>query len=135
MENKNDKNKFTLKNITLLMIFGVLIIGFKYYITKGDFCKDSCTNINSELDIIKCLDACSINAEDYREPISNTKIIIYVSILIIFFAFLIRFINNINRGNINLNNLANRFIQWIKKLKNKLSKKDKSDNDGYKKLE
>ena len=135
MENKNDKNKFTLKNITLLMIFGVLIIGFKYYITKGDFCKDSCTNINSELDIIKCLDACSINAEDYREPISNTKIIIYVSILIIFFVFLIRFIININRGNINLNNLANRFIQWIKKLKNKLSKKDKSDNDGYKKLE
>ena len=92
MENKNDKNKFTLKNITLLMIFGVLIIGFKYYITKGDFCKESCTNINSELDIIKCLDACSINAEDYREPISNTKIIIYVSILIIFFVFLIRFI-------------------------------------------
>ena len=135
MENKNDKNKFTLKNITLLMIFGVLIIGFKYYITKGDFCKESCTNINSELDIIKCLDACSINAEDYREPISNTKIIIYVSILIIFFVFLIRFIININRGNINLNNLANRFIQWIKKLKNKLSKKDKSDNDGYKKLE
>ena len=135
MENKNDKNKFTLKNITLLMIFGVLIIGFKYYITKGDFCKDSCTNINSELDIIKCLDACSINAEDYREPISNTKIIIYVSILVIFFVFLIRFIININRGNINLNNLANRFIQWIKKLKNKLSKKDKSDNDGYKKLE
>ena len=135
MENKNDKNKFTLKNITLLMIFGVLIIGFKYYITKGDFCKDSCTNINSELDIIKCLDACSINAEDYREPISNTKIIIYVSILVIFFVFLIRFINNINRGNINLNNLANRFIQWIKKLKNKLLKKDKSDNDGYKKLE
>ena len=135
MENKNDKNKFTLKNITLLMIFGVLIIGFKYYSTKGDFCKDSCTNINSELDIIKCLDACSINAEDYREPISNTKIIIYVSILVIFFVFLIRFINNINRGNINLNNLANRFIQWIKKLKNKLSKKDKSDNDGYKKLE
>ena len=135
MENKNDKNKFTLKNITLLMIFGVLIIGFKYYITKGVFCKESCTNINSELDIIKCLDACSINAEDYREPISNTKIIIYVSILIIFFVFLIRFINNINRGNINLNNLANRFIQWIKKLKNKLSKKDKSNNDGYKKLE
>ena len=135
MENKNDKNKFTLKNITLLMIFGVLIIGFKYYITKGDFCKESCTNINSELDIIKCLDACSINAEDYREPISNTKIIIYVSILIIFFVFLIRFIININRGNINLNNLANRFIQWIKKLKNKLSKKDKSNNDGYKKLE
>ena len=135
MENKNDKNKFTLKNITLLMIFGVLIIGFKYYITKGDFCKESCTNINSELDIIKCLDACSINAEDYREPISNTKIIIYVSIIIIFWIFLIRFIINMNRGTINLNNFANRIIQWIKRLNNKLTKNDKIENYGYRKIE
>ena len=135
MENKNDKNKFTLKNITLLMIFGVLIIGFKYYITKGDFCKDSCTNINSELDIIKCLDACSINAEDYREPISNTKIIIYASIIIIFWIFLIRFIINMNRGTINLNIFANRIIQWIKRLKNKLTKNDKIENYGYRKIE
>ena len=135
MENEHTKKKLTPKNILLLFLFGLLIILFKYYLTRGDFCKDSCTNINSELDIIKCLDACSINAEDYREPISYTKIIIYASIIIIFWFFLIRFIININRGNIDLNNLANRFIQWLKKLKNKLTNKDKAENYGYKKLE
>ena len=135
MENEHTKKKLTPKNILLLFLFGLLIIIFKYYLTRGDFCKESCTNINSELDIIKCLDACSINSEDYREPISYTKIIIYASIIIIFWFFLIRFIININRGNIDLNNLANRFIQWLKKLKNKLTNKDKAENYGYKKLE
>ena len=135
MDNGDKQKKLTLKNISLLILFGLLIITFKYYLTRGDFCKESCTNINSELDIIKCLDACSINAEDYREPISNTKIIIYASIIIIFWIFLIRFINNMNRGTINLNNFANRIIQWIKRLKNKLTKNDKIENYGYRKIE
>ena len=40
-----------------------------------------------------------------------------------------------NRGTINLNNFANRIIQWIKRLKNKLTKNDKIENNGYRKIE
>ena len=133
MDNGDEKKKLTLKNISLLILFGLLIITFKYYLTRGDFCKESCTNINSELDIIKCLDACSINAEDYREPVSNIKIVLYSSILVIFFIFLFRCINNCARRN--TNNTFLRFLQWIKKLKDSLINQEKLEYNRYKKFE
>ena len=107
------------------MFLNILII--------GDFCHETCANINSEIDIIKCLDACSINREDYREPVSNFKIILYSSIVIIFWILLIRFINNYERGN--NNHIIIKFMELMKKFKDKLMKKDKVDNDGYRKIE
>ena len=133
MENGEEKKKLTFKNILFLLSLGLLIILFKYFLTRGNFCHDSCQNINSELDLIKCLDACSINAEDYREPVSNIKIVLYSSILVIFFIFLFRCINNSARRN--TNNTFLRFLQWIKKLKDSLINQEKLEFNRYKKLE
>ena len=133
MENGNKKKKLTFKNILFLIMLGLLIISFKYFLTRGNFCHDTCSNINSELDIIKCLDACSINAEDYMEPVSGTKLIIYSFIVILFFAFLYRFINNNDREN--SNNIFLRFLNWIKKMKDNLINKEKQEKNGYKKIE
>ena len=133
MENGNKKKKLTFKNILFLIMLGLLIISFKYFLTRGNFCRDTCSNINSELDIIKCLDACSINAEDYMEPVSGTKLIIYSFIVIIFFVFLYRFINNNDREN--SNNIFLRFLNWIKKMKDNLINKEKQEKNGYKKIE
>ena len=133
MENGEEKKKLTFKNILFLISLGLLIILFKYFLTRGNFCHDTCQNINSELDLIKCLDACSINAEDYREPVSNIKIVLYSSILVIFFIFLFRCINNCARRN--TNNTFLRFLQWIKKLKDSLINQEKLEYNRYKKFE
>ena len=133
MENGEEKKKLTFKNILFLISLGLLIILFKYFLTRGNFCHDTCQNINSELDVIKCLDACSINAEDYREPVSNIKIVLYSSILVIFFIFLFRCINNCARRN--TNNTFLRFLQWIKKLKDSLINQEKLEYNRYKKFE
>ena len=133
MENGEEKKKLTFKNILFLISLGLIIILFKYFLTRGNFCHDSCQNINSELDLIKCLDACSINAEDYREPVSNIKIVLYSSILVIFFIFLFRCINNSARRY--TNNTFLRFLQWIKKLKDSLINQEKLEFNRYKKLE
>ena len=133
MENGEEKKKLTFKNILFLISLGLIIILFKYFLTRGNFCHDTCQNINSELDLIKCLDACSINAEDYREPVSNIKIVLYSSILVIFFIFLFRCINNCARRN--TNNTFLRFLQWIKKLKDSLINQEKLEYNRYKKFE
>ena len=75
MDDENKKHKLTFKNIVFLSIFGLLIIVLKYYFTRSDACRDNCININSELDVIRCLDACAINSEEFLEPVSYTKII------------------------------------------------------------
>ena len=77
MDDKNKKHKLTFKNIVFLSIFGLLIIVLKYYFTRSDACRDNCININSELDVIRCLDACAINSEEFLEPVSYTKIIYF----------------------------------------------------------
>ena len=133
MENGEEKKKLTFKNILFLISLGLIIILFKYFLTRGNFCHDTCQNINSELDLIKCLDACSINAEDYREPVSNIKIVLYSSILVIFFIFLFRCINNCARRN--TNNTFLRFLQWMKKLKDSLINQEKLEYNRYKKFE
>ena len=133
MENGEEKKKLTFKNILFLISLGLIIILFKYFLTRGNFCHDTCQNINSELDLIKCLDACSINAEDYREPVSNIKIVLYSSILVIFFIFLFRCIINCARRN--TNNTFLRFLQWIKKLKDSLINQEKLEYNRYKKFE
>ena len=117
MENGGKKKKLSLKHIFYMILLGLLILIFKYYLIRVDPCSDSCSNINSEIDLIKCLDACSINAEDYREPISNTKIMLYSMIVILFFFFLYNFINNDDIGN---NNLILHFLNWVKKIKDKV---------------
>ena len=89
--------------------------------------------INSELDVIKCLDACSINAEDYREPVSYTKILLYFSIVVVFWIILLRFINNYDMTN--LDNILIQFLERMKRLKDKIMKKVKKEKDGYKKME
>ena len=136
MENENkkgQKKKLTVKNILFLILLGLLIILFKFFLTRPNFCADTCSNINSELDVIKCLDACSINAEDYRDPVSNIKIIIYSSIVIIFFVILFRYIINSERRN--TNNFFLQFLLWIKKIKNNLLNDEKQIKNDYKKLE
>ena len=133
MENGDQKKKLNFKHILFLTSLGLLIVMLKYFLIRGNTCHDTCQNINSELDLIKCLDACSINAEDYREPVSNIKIVLYSSILVIFFIFLFRCINNCARRN--TNNTFLRFLQWIKKLKDSLINQEKLEYNRYKKFE
>ena len=133
MENGSKKHKLTFKNIIFLSIIGLLILYFKYFNIRGNLCHDTCSYINSELDVIKCLDACSINAEDYREPVSYTKILLYFSIVVVFWIILLRFINNYDMTN--LDNILIQFLERMKRLKDKMMKKVKKEKDGYKKME
>ena len=128
MENNNNKgHKLTYKNIFFLCLFGLLIVIFKYYFTRGDFCHQSCININSELDIIRCLDACAINGEDFREPITFNKIFSMIVILILLSSLLYLFINYfiIRRNGRNVRDKIIQFIQYLKDLKDKLLNKKK----------
>ena len=133
MDDKNKKHKLTFKNIVFLSIFGLLIIVLKYYFTRSDACRDNCININSELDVIRCLDACAINSEEFLEPVSYTKIILYSFIFIIFVIVLLRFIIIYNSRNIK-NNIIE-FIRWIKQLKENIFSREKNDDFRYKKFE
>ncbi len=133
MENGEQKKKLTFKHILFLTSLGLLIVIFKYFLIRSNTCHDTCQNINSELDVIKCLDACSINAEDYREPVSFIKIVLYSSVIIIFFIFIFRNINSSERRN--SNNAFLRFLQWMKKLKDSLVNREKQDKNKYRKIE
>ena len=133
MDDENKKHKLTFKNIVFLSIFGLLIIVLKYYFTRSDACRDNCININSELDVIRCLDACAINSEEFLEPVSYTKIILYSFIFIIFLIVLIRFIINFNSRKIN--NKIIQFIRWIKQIKENIFSREKNDDFRYKKFE
>ena len=133
MDDENKKHKLTFKNIVFLSIFGLLIIVLKYYFTRSDACRDNCININSELDVIRCLDACAINSEEFLEPVSYTKIILYSFIFIIFLIVLIRFIINFNSRKIN--NKIIQFIRWIKQIKENALNREKNDDFRYKKFE
>ena len=132
--NKNKKNKLSFFNILLLGLFGLIILIFKFYFTRGNYCHDMCQNINSELDIIRCLDACAVNAEDFREPVSFTKIILFIVIIVILSFLLHLFINNfiIRR---NGRDKILEFIQRLKELKDRLFNKNKYEQFGYKKLD
>ena len=135
MENKFKKeNKLTFTNIFFLTLFGLLIVTFKYYFTKGNLCHDTCSNINSELDVIKCLDACAINGEDFREPLSFNKILMIIIILIVLSFLLHQFINNFIIRDNGRNKIL-QFIQTLKNLKDKLLNKDKYEKLGYKKFD
>ena len=138
MENNNNRgHKLTYKNIFFLCFFGLLIVIFKYYFTRGDFCHQSCININSELDIIRCLDACAINGEDFREPITFNKIFSMIVILILLSSLLYLFINYfiIRRNGRNVRDKIIQFIQYLKDLKDKLLNKNKYEKLGYKKFD
>ena len=138
MENNNNKgHKLTYKNIFFLCLFGLLIVLFKYYFTRGDFCHQSCININSELDVIRCLDACAINGEDFREPITFNKIFSMIVILILLSSLLYLFINYfiIRRNGRNVRDKIIQFIQYLKDLKDKLLNKNKYEKLGYKKFD
>ena len=138
MENNNNRgHKLTYKNIFFLCLFGLLIVIFKYYFTRGDFCHQSCININSELDIIRCLDACAINGEDFREPITFNKIFSMIVILILLSSLLYLFINYfiIRRNGRNVRDKIIQFIQYLKDLKDKLLNKNKYEKLGYKKFD
>ena len=138
MENNNNRgHKLTYKNIFFLCLFGLLIVIFKYYFTRGDFCHQTCININSELDIIRCLDACAINGEDFREPITFNKIFSMIVILILLSSLLYLFINYfiIRRNGRNVRDKIIQFIQYLKDLKDKLLNKNKYEKLGYKKFD
>ena len=135
MENKSKKeNKLTFTNIFFLTLFGLLIVILKYNFTKGNLCHETCSNINSELDVIKCLDACAINGEDFREPLSFNKIFMTIIILIVLSFLLYQFINNFIIRDNGRNKIL-QLIQVLKNLKDKLLNKDKYENLGYKKLD
>ena len=135
MENKSKKeNKLTFSNIFFLTLFGLLIVILKYNFTKGNLCHETCSNINSELDVIKCLDACAINGEDFREPLSFNKIFMTIIILIVLSFLLYQFINNFIIRDNGRNKIL-QLIQVLKNLKDKLLNKDKYENLGYKKLD
>ena len=135
MENKSKKeNKLTFTNIFFLTLFGLLIVILKYNFTKGNLCHETCSNINSELDVINCLDACAINGEDFREPLSFNKIFMTIIILIVLSFLLYQFINNFIIRDNGRNKIL-QLIQVLKNLKDKLLNKDKYENLGYKKLD
>ena len=135
MENNKIKGrKLTFKNILFLSFFGLIIILLKYYYTRGNLCHDTCSSINSELDVIRCLDACAVNGEDFREPLSFKKIISFIIIIILLSFLIYQFINNfiIRRDR---SNKILQFIQRIKELKDRLINKNKYEKYGYKKLD
>ena len=135
MENKSKKeNKLTFSNIFFLTLFGLLIVTFKYYFTKGNLCHETCSNINSELDVINCLDACAINGEDFREPLSFNKIFMTIIILIVLSFLLHQFINNFIIRENGRNKIL-QLIQALKNLKDKLFNKDKYEKLEYKKFD
>ena len=137
MQNNDNhhRRKLTFGNILFLCLLGLLIILFKFYFIRGgNLCHETCSYINSELDVIRCLDACAINADDYREPITFTKIISIIIIIVILSFILYQFINNfIIRGN--GNNIILEFIKKIKNLRNRLLNKYRYEKLGYKKLD
>ena len=135
MENKSKKeNKLAFSNIFFLTLFGLLIVIFKYYFTKGNICHETCSNINSELDVINCLDACAINGEDFREPLSFNKIFMTIIILIVLSFLLHQFINNFIIRENGRNKIL-QLIQALKNLKDKLFNKDKYEKFEYKKFD
>ena len=135
MENNHiHQKKLTIKNLLFLSILGLMILIFKFYFIKGDFCHDTCSNINSELDIIRCLDACAINGEDFREPISFKKIIIYTLIILTLSFFIYQFLNNFIIKREGKNKILN-LIKKIKQFKDALINGNKYEKDGYRKLE
>ena len=135
MENKSKKeNKLTFTNIFFLTLFGLLIVILKYNFTKGNLCHETCSNINSELDVIKCLDACAINGEDFREPLSFNKIFMTIIILIVLSFLLYQFINNFIIRDNGRNKIL-QLIQVLKNLKDKLFNKDKYEKLEYKKFD
>ena len=138
MENKDNKgHKLTYKNIFFLCLFGLLIVMLKYYFIKGDFCHDSCVNINSELDVIRCLDACANNGEDFREPITFNKILFMLIVILLLSALLYLFISYfiLRRSARTGRNKILEFIQYLKDLKDRLLNKNKYEKLGYKKLD
>ena len=140
MENRNrgQSNKLTFSNILLLSLFGLSIIIFKIYFTKKDLCHESCSSINSELDVIRCLDACAVNAEDFREPITFRKIISYIIVIVLLSFILNLFINNFiirNDRNNKFQQLIERIRNFFKEIKDRILKREKYNNFGYKKLD
>ena len=135
MENRNiEGRKLTFKNILFLSIFGLILVLLKYNFTKGNLCHETCSNINSELDLIRCLDACAINGEDFREPVAFKKVISYIIIIVLLAFLLYQFLHNFiirrDRSNIFL-----QFIQRIKEFKDSLINQYKYEKYGYKKLD
>ena len=135
MENRNIKGrKLTFKNILFLSIFGLILVLLKYNFTKGNLYHETCSNINSELDLIRCLDACAINGEDFREPVTFKKVISYIIIIVLLAFLLYQFLHNFiirrDRSNIFL-----QFIQRIKEFKDRLINQYKYEKYGYKKLD
>ena len=132
--NQNKKPKLSFFNIFFLGLFGLAILLFKYYFTRPDLCHASCSSINSELDVIRCLDACAVNSEDFREPLSFKKIILFIIIIAVLACLLHQFINHfiIRRDG---NNKILKLIQRIKELKDRLFNKKNYEQFGYKKLD
>ena len=89
---------FNFKKLKVIFIIGFCftIILFKQYMLIPDPCKSSCKRINSEIDLINCLDACSANYLDLipNKGISFQKLLFTLSITLILTFILIRFINN-----------------------------------------
>ena len=138
MENKNNKgHKLTYKNIFFLCLFGLLIVIFKYYFTRGNFCHNSCVNINSELDVIRCLDACAINGEDFREPITFNRIFSLLAVIILLSVLLYLFINYfiLRRNQRTGRNKILEFIEYLKDLQDRFINKNKYEKFGYKRLD
>ena len=135
MENKTKKDqKLTFTNIFFLSVFGLFILIFKYNMTKVDICHQTCSNINSELDIIRCLDVCAANGEEFREPLSFNRVI-FMLILVILLGYLFyQFINNFVIRRDGREKLL-KLIRKIKDFKDRLLYKHIYEKYGYKKLD
>ena len=139
MENRNKApHKLTFTNILCLSLFGISIILFKIYTTKGNLCHDTCSNINSELDVIRCLDACAVNGEDFREPLTFKKILSCIIIVVLLSFILYQFINNFiirRNGSSKIIEFIEKIKQLLKEFKDKIFNKGKYENFGYKKID
>ena len=107
------QTKLSFKNLLVLFILGAIIISIKIYFMKEDRCHNICTNINSELDVIRCLDACALNGNDFIEPITYKKIITIFLLVIVLSYLLYKFIIHF----IIKKDWAQKILQLLEKMK------------------
>ena len=138
MENANNENKkLTPTKILFISLLGMSLIWLKFYLTKSDFCHDSCVSINSELDVMKCLDACAVNGNDFKTPITFKKIFGYLILVVTLTLVLIKILDTIfiNKNGNKYSKKIVELLQRLKEMKDNFLSKGKDNDFNYKKFD
>ena len=140
MENtksNNENKKLTPAKILFFSLLGLALIWLKFYFTRSDFCHDSCVSIKSELDVMKCLDACAVNGNDFKAPITFKKVFGYLILVVSLALILIKILDTIFI-NKNGNKYSQKIIQMLerlKEMKDSFFSKGKDNDYSYKKFD